>query len=267
VIHIGTVHYREERWIDIQLRYLARYTREPYRVYASLDGVDARHEAKFDHAFDHAFDGAPVTVPERGLVIDQKLNLLAQEMTSRAGDDDLIVFMHGDTLPITDWVAPVRRMREGSRLAAVRRDENMEPIPHWCFTVTTAGYWTEIGGDWGRGPTWKALGEDVTDTGAALWDILERRGESWHPILRTNAVNLHPLWFAVYGGLVYHHGAGFRPPMSRLDASFYAHLPIGLRNFAGVRRRLGNTLNARRIERRLRKDERFFEKFTMASRG
>jgi hypothetical protein len=257
VVHIGTNHYQDARWIDVQLRYLRRHTREPYRVYASLEGIDPRHFSRFHYVADHSGPTGP-----RGLAIDEKLNLLAGEIARQAEPEDLLVFMHGDTFPIRDWVGTVRGMLAERPLAAVRRDENHEPIPHWSFCATTAGFWSEIGGDWSRGPTWDFNGERITDTGAALLEILERRGIAWHPILRTNATNPHPVWFGVYGNLVYHHGAGFRTPMSRLDASTYWHLPVPLRNFAGVRRRIANTLLSRRMFRRVLEDERFYVTLT-----
>ena len=39
----------------------------------------------------------------------------------------------------------------------------------------------------------------------------------WYPMLRSNRRDLHPLWFGLYEDLIYHHGAGFRPPVSRAD--------------------------------------------------
>jgi hypothetical protein len=256
VIHIGTSHYRDDRWIELQLRYLERHTQEPYRVYASLDGIDARHYARFDYAADH---GRVAPELEEGWRPEPKLKLLVEEMTREATPDDLLVFMHGDAFPIADWVGPARKMVAESQLAAVRRDENLEPIPHWSFCVTTAGFWTDIGGDWSRGASYeRPNGDHATDTGAKLWKVLERRGIAWHPILRSNKRNLHPLWFAIYGDIVYHHGAGFHTPISRLDAAGYSHLPIPLRNVAGLRRRIANTVQSRRMFRRIHEDERFY---------
>ena len=255
MIHIGTLHYRDDRWIDIQLRYLERHTNKPYRVYASLDGIDARYRSRFHYAADHT---EFVADHSTGTRIDKKLNALATEMTRQAATDDPLVIMHGDAFPISDWVGALRRMLAESPLAAIRRDENLEPIPHWCFCATTAGFWAEIDGDWSRGPTWEFNGDHITDTGATLWEILESRGIAWHPILRTNKVNLHPVWFGIYGDIIYHHGAGFRTPMSRFDATGYDHLPIPLRNFAGVRKRIANTVLSRRMFRRIVEDERFY---------
>jgi len=209
VVHIATLHCRSDRWIDVQLRYLERHTDEPYRVYACLDWIDRRHFGRFH------FTAEPRDT------IAAEFNLLAEVIADRARPDDPLVFMHGDTFPIAEWVTPVREMLARHPLAGVRRDENVgEPHPHACFTATTPRFWSEIGGDWSRGPKWTGTdGRQVTDLGAVLWRNLEERGVDWHPILRTNTVNPHPLWFGVYGDIVYHHGAAFRKPMSRVDAS------------------------------------------------
>jgi hypothetical protein len=105
-------------------------------------------------------------------------------------------------------------------LAAVRRDENLgDPQPHPCFSFTTCGFWREIQGDWSKGGTWtNSLGNIVTDPGGNLLHILADRNVDWLPLLRTNTNDEHhPLWFAVYGHRIYHHGAGFRERYSRLD--------------------------------------------------
>jgi hypothetical protein len=253
VIYIATNHFRDARWVDIQLRHLARHTGEPYEVHATVVGIDQRHRARFDHVIDN-----PETPIEPGTRSQGRmLTVLAEEIARQSDPDDLLVFMHGDAFPIADWVAPVRRMLAERPLAAVRRDENLEPTPHECFCATTVGFWTEIGGSWMAGPAWDFRGRPVTDTSGSLWANLESRGIEWHPILRTNAANLHPVWFAVYGDIVYHHGAGFRTPMSRRDFSEYMSLPVPLRNAAGVTRRLANRYASRKMYRRIARDDDF----------
>jgi hypothetical protein len=46
--------------------------------------------------------------------------------------------------------------------------------------------------------------------GANLMRRLELSGTAWVPVLRSNRVDLDPLYFGVYGDAIYHHGAGFR---------------------------------------------------------
>ena len=259
MVHIGTVHYRDERWIDVQLRYLERHTHEPYRVYASLDGIDPHFLSRFHYACDHT---GLSSREDAGSRIEQKLDQLTAEIVSQGKPNDLLVIMHGDTLPITDWVGPLRRMLAEGSLAAIRREEIGEPIPHWSFIATTVGFWSELGTDWSRGPAWSWNGEMISDTGARLWEVLETRGVRWRELRRSNKRNLHALFFGVYGDLIYHHGAGFRPQMSRYDSASYLPLPIPLRNIAGVRKRIANTYVSRRMFRRIRKDERFYRLLT-----
>jgi hypothetical protein len=256
LIHIGTLHYRDDRWIDIQLRYLKRHTREPYRVYASFDGIGERHRARFDQVLEH---GDVETEERPGVRIALKLNLLTEEMVRQADRDDLLVFMHGDAFPIAEWVDPVRTMIAESSLAAVQSIEDLAPIPHWSFCATTAGLWTRIGGTWSRSRTGSTdvRGNEIYDTGVELADRLDHHGIAWYPIPRTNGVDLHPVFFGIYGDIVYHHGAGFRTSMSQVDPTDYFDLPIPLRNLAGVRRRIANTRLSQKLYRRIREDDDF----------
>ena len=204
-MHVATVHWRDPRWIEPQVRFLRRHLPE-HRTWAAVDGIPAADAAAFDTALD--LEGSH---PE-------KLNELARRVAEVAAPDDLLLFVDGDAFPIAPVDASVL---DGLPLAAVRRDENLgDPQPHPCFCLTTVGYWTEIGGDWRRGHSWtNTAGETVSDTGGNLLGILEARGDAWRPLLRTNRVDLHPLWFAVYGDVAYHHGAGFRDRVARVTTT------------------------------------------------
>ncbi|MFM7271129.1 MAG: hypothetical protein ACKO2C_05795 [Actinomycetes bacterium] len=205
MIYVASVHWRDPKWVEPQIRFLRRHLPE-HRTWAAVDGIPAADAAAFDVALE--LEGSH---PE-------KLNELAERIAAVAAPDDLILFVDGDAFPI----ARIDASLLGSLpLAAVRRDENLgDPQPHPCCCLTTVGYWIEIGGDWRRGHTWvNAAGETVSDTGGNLLGILEARGDEWRPLLRTNRVDLHPLWFAVYGDVVYHHGAGFRDPVARVTTT------------------------------------------------
>src|SRR4029077_945340 len=97
-------------------------------------------------------------------------------------------------------------------LLAVRRRENAgDPQPHPCFCATTVGAWRNLAGDWSGGHTWvNDAGERVSDVGGNLLRKLELTGTPWVEVLRSNRKDLDPIFFGIYGGVVYHHGAGFR---------------------------------------------------------
>ncbi len=205
MIHVATVHHKSAKWIDIQLDYLRRHLHEPYRVVANLEGVSGDHAAKFDRVV--AGIGRH----------SGKLNLLAGEIVAEADADDLLFFLDGDAFPIADPMPTVRAALDATVLCAVRRDENGEDRqPHPSFCAIRVGDWDALRGDWSMGYSWQtSWGEWVSDSGGNLLRILERRDQAWTPLLRTNRIDLHPLWFGIYGGFLYHHGAGFRKAVAR----------------------------------------------------
>jgi len=208
VINFVTVHWQSAKWIDVQLDYLQRNVAAPFRVYASLNGIDdPAVRARFHYAAD--VEG----------IHAEKLNALAAHVIAEADPTDPLVFIDGDAFPVRPLVPWIADTLAAYRLAAVRRDDNLgDRQPHPCFCLTTVGLWGDIDGDWRKGGTWvNAEGRELTDVGGNLLVQLRQRGIEWLPLLRTNTTNLHPLFFGVYGHRVYHHGAGFRDKESRLD--------------------------------------------------
>ncbi len=47
MLHILTVHWNDDKWIDIQLDYLRKHIRQPYKVYAFLNNISVEHRKKF----------------------------------------------------------------------------------------------------------------------------------------------------------------------------------------------------------------------------
>jgi hypothetical protein len=200
VLYIVTVHYRSPRWIEIQHDYLRRHIQVPFEVWTSLEGIEPSYGRYFDRVLE-----------QQGLHA-AKLNHLAMEVTHVAADDDLLMFLDGDAFTIADPMPLIEEDLAKAPLLAVRRAENVdEPQPHPCFCVTTVGTWRSLPGDWTAGPTWTgAHGQPTSDVGANLLRKLELSHTPWAQVLRSNVHNPDPLHFAVYGGVVYHHGAGFR---------------------------------------------------------
>jgi hypothetical protein len=208
MLYVATVHYKSPRWIDIQAKYLRRHISVPFQTWSSIEGIDPSYSTSFDRVFE-----------QRG-PHPCKLNHLALEICHEAAEDDLIMFLDGDAFPIADPMPVIEEGLRNAPLLAVRRAENLdEPQPHPSFCVTTVGSWRSLPGDWSLGPTWpQARHELVSDVGAVLLRTLELSGTPWSQLLRTNGAKLHPLLFAVYGTVVYHHGAGFREKaLPRID--------------------------------------------------
>jgi len=257
VLHIASAHYESPRWIEIQTRHLRENIHVPYRTWSSLEGIDPSHAVHFDRVVQQLG-------PHAG-----KLNHLAMEIAQEAEDGDLLMFLDGDAFPIADPMPVIEDALSRAPLLAVRRAENLdEPQPHPCFCVTTVGTWRSLPGDWSAGPTWPGpKGRQRTDVGANLMRILELTGTPWVPLLRTNQRNLDPVYFAVYGDIVYHHGAGFRAgtPSGVHRSSGPAPLPVprvpGLDSLMrGVNRRRYRSWERRTQARRLEQSRLIYEK-------
>jgi hypothetical protein len=200
VLHIATVHYGSPRWIEIQATYLREHISVPYQTWTSLQGIDSSYAVHFDRVIDQAGSHAG------------KINNLAMEIAHEADDDDLLMFLDGDAFPIADPMPLIRDGLAKAPLVAVRRAENGgDEQPHPCFCVTTVGAWRDLPGDWSAGHKWKLTdGRRATDVGGNLLRTLELTETPWVDVLRSNRVRLDPLFFAIYGDTIYHHGAGFR---------------------------------------------------------
>ncbi len=207
MIHVATVHWMSDQWIDLQLSYLQRNVRETYRTWACLEGIDPIYNERFDVV-------VPAAGPHAG-----KLNLLAAHIADVAQPSDWIMFLDGDAFPVGDVVGVVRAALAETDLVAVRRDENLgDRQPHPSFCVTSVATWRRLRGDWLSGFGWtRPDGSTVTDVGGNLLYLLEHSGTRWSPLVRSHQFGDHPIWFGVYGSVLYHHGAGFRPSVSRWD--------------------------------------------------
>jgi len=210
MIHIATVHYQTDKWIALQLRYIKKHIPEEYRVYAFLDGEAAKHKDKFYYA-------CLESIQDQGHA--KKLNILADIISFAAADDDILIFLDGDAFPISNIAPFIREKISSHKLIAIQRIENCGDIqPHPAFCATTVGFWEDIKGTWKSGYEWaNNRGNAVSDIGGNLLRILNDSNVMWLPLLRTSQLTGHPLWFGIYGNLIYHHGAGFRIPVSRYD--------------------------------------------------
>jgi hypothetical protein len=200
VLYVATVHYASPDWIDIQTRHLREQIGVPLEIWTSLEGIDDSYGDRFDRVID-----------QFGRHSD-KLNHLAIEIAHEAAPDDLLMFLDGDAFPIADPMPLISDGLARAPLLAVRRAENLgDRQPHPCFCVTTVGTWRGLSGDWSAGYRWQnSEGRQVTDVGGNLLRQLELSDTPWVEVLRSNRKDLDPVFFGVYGDVVYHHGAGFR---------------------------------------------------------
>lgn len=207
MLHIVTIHHNDPRWINLQREQFDKTIKRPFKVWASLEGIPHEYQNYFDAVI-------PAVGSHEG-----KLNLLGSEIAESGKAEDLMMFIDGDALIIADPEPLLQSVEERYDLIAVQRRENLGDVqPHPLFAVMSVRTWRDLPGDWSPGHSWvNDAGERVTDVGGNLLKAITRRNAAWYPIMRSNRRNIHPVWFGLYGDVVYHHGAGFRAAVSRFD--------------------------------------------------
>ncbi|MFZ0667337.1 MAG: hypothetical protein WAM97_16405 [Acidimicrobiales bacterium] len=208
MINVVTVHWLSPQWIPAQLEYLERNASAPFRVFASLNGIeDESLRKRFYYVQDIEIEDHP-----------EKLNILAQVVIEQSKPEDIIIFLDGDAFPIQPLQPWLEETFKRHPLVAVQRYENCKDTrPHPSFCATTVGFWKELGCDWTPRDWVTETGALFLDAGGKLCDQLSENDVDWLPLRRTNTVDLHQLWYAVYGHKIYHHGAGFRNRVSKVD--------------------------------------------------
>ncbi len=193
MINIATVHWKSRFFQDIQHRHICTNI-DDSRVWAFVDktGVDDANDSLRYHF--HADSGQT-----NHLV---KLDMIADKIVLECPDDDVILFMDGDAWPVRPSSNFIYEALGRLSVGGVVRIENGERYPHPCFTFTTVGFWKEADLSWSK--------HDINH----ILHVLEARKQDWVKIKRTSGLTDHPVFFSVYGDMIYHHGAGFRVPVS-----------------------------------------------------
>lgn len=195
MIHVLTVHFKTLEWVPIQHKYL-EVCLDDYRVSCFIDEVDFS-PWPFDFEWDTVKSSDIKTINSIGHSI--KLDTLANSLSSYP-DDDIIIFLDGDAFPIQPLNEFIERSLEDSELIAVVREEMGHKFPHPSFTCCRLGFWRK------HNLTW----EVDFDTGGRLLKYLKSHNITWKRLLRTSSVGSHPVYFGIYGDVVYHHGGVFR---------------------------------------------------------
>jgi hypothetical protein len=205
MIHIVTIHHGNAKFIDVQSQYLQTFTEEPYKVWSGQFKCNPK-EYKTKHFY---IDELKKASGHHHL----RMNHLAAKVLNNSNDSDLLVFMDGDAFPIKNWVKDIREHLKTNKIVAVQRAEIGDTFPHPIFLCTTVGFWKQNKLSWDF--TYKNVVNCAT-SGPALEAYLNEHNVPWKALNKTNTIEVHPIFFAVYE-YIYHHGDAFREMVTGVD--------------------------------------------------
>lgn len=210
MIHIITVHFKTDEWIDLQLMQIGRHISD-YKVWTYLDGFDhLPHKDKFYFCKQYASK-----CNEGYLDHIEKLNSLTNVVLNdkKTKDTDILIWLDSDSFPIRDLNDYINEKLLKYPLIAVNRPENNgDVIPHPSFTCTSVSFWKKHKLNWDGflGENKQMLGQGLHDPGGKIYKLLLEKNIEWYKLFRTSSLTKHQVFFTIYDDLIYHHGAGSR---------------------------------------------------------
>lgn len=211
MIHIVTVHFRSLDWIPIQHAYINANVSQ-FKIWYFIDEVEFE-PWPFD--FDvHYKSRSEVWNEHVGKDHAIKLDKMVNELLANEPDDDVVLFLDGDSFPIAPIDKLIDEALTDNDFFAIVREEIGQAFPHPSFACCRLGFWRK------HNLSWRLCG---WDTGGCLFRHFNAHNIKWKKVLRSHslcdpepdpeypAVGVHlKLLFGVYGGFIYHHGAYFR---------------------------------------------------------
>jgi len=210
MIYYITIHHNTDKFINLQASYIKKYTPSTvsdYKVYCGFSGI-SKCTGSEENFIKHSFVNLTNVNRQHWFRMNYLFDKIKEEETF--DDEDLLVFMDGDAFPIDYWESKIRKSLETHKAVAVERREDIEPLldekwkpyPHPLFFATKAKFWLENNLKWGLN---ESIGAQTAGNLLKKW--FQEHDYSYAPLLRSNVMNIHPLFFGVYGDIVYHHGS------------------------------------------------------------
>ena len=237
MIHIITINWTTDKWIDIQSNSFKTFINTPYKVYTKLgnmgDNIFKKHNQKFHYC-------APGKVGEKSHVtVGMKLALKEIKKQSCLNSEDIILIIDSDAFLVNNLDILIKKLDNYPFISCQEPQHEIDPtreIPHPMFFMFKFSmlnekleyYLTTIQDD-GTGTWWGGL---------IKW--MESNNYEYYPIKRSNKVNLHPLYFGIYGDTIYHHWAGSRNMITRPDRRLSIKTGESLKSIAEKNHNLSN---------------------------
>lgn len=203
MIHIATVHWQTNFFKKIQYNFIKKNISN-FKIWSFCDKVP---EEEKDIELDKSIYYFCKESGEWNHRV--KLNKLAELISNEASSDDIILFIDGDAWPISQIEDLIVETLKDFPVGAVLRSENGEKHAHPCFMFTKVSFWKENNLNWKEGE----INGKKYDVGF-ITKVLESKKLDWRKFKRTKGLTEHKVFFSIYGDIVYHHGAGFRNPVS-----------------------------------------------------
>ena len=139
------------------------------------------------------------------------------QKAAEAGSNNIVI-MHPDSFPVCDgWdLVLAERLSDKYVLSAILRKENYDTVLTFPACIFFTAYFyldykpSMIPVDSYEYKEFLTTNNQVADCGIGYSFTLHQAGLCWHPLLRSNQIDEHPIVGGIYGDLIFHLGGGSR---------------------------------------------------------
>ena len=216
-IHIITIHYNSEMWVELQLKKIKKYFKNPkiWTIYNKMEMSEYKKDFYYCETGNVKIEKDNIdlnSIPKRSLNHWTKLNYLTNKIVndSHSNDNDILIWMDCDAFPIAyvdDFI--FNTLIKYKFFAINRKEVNNSVIPHPSFAGCKLKFWKEQNLSW-EGIPFGTEGSETQDTGGKIYTHLNKNKIEWYKLNLSHTLTPHDYYFSIYDSMIYHHGAGTR---------------------------------------------------------
>jgi hypothetical protein len=208
---------RNHKWIELQLRFL-RETLDDFVHVVVCNDVDPS-----------LFKESTVIYYGAGKSHSTGLNKIIDY--AREHHYSHCLLLDSDCFPFKlGWLEEIKATMSELDVAAIIRVENLDMFAHPSAFYMNDKALSYIKFEIKQGKS--IIGNQFHDVQANTKKFL--------PLMRTNTINIHPIYCGVYGGIFYHHGAGSRSDKNFRANMYYRQLNSAQSEIMGYNRLIDN---------------------------
>jgi len=248
MIHIITINWTTDKWIDIQADSFKKFIKTPYKVYTKLGNMGDDMFKKHSHKFHYC---APGKENEKSHVtVGMKLSI--DEIKKECKPDDIIMIIDSDAFLIDNLDRLTELFKKTSFISVHEPEHEIDTnrlIPHPMFfmfkaeSLSVKKEFSLFGISCCKDLEFVLT--NILDDGTGTWwggllSYMSQNKLTYSAVRRTNKINLHPLYFGIYDDIIYHHWAGSRKMITRPDKRLHEQTGKSLESIAEENHKLSN---------------------------
>lgn len=213
--------------VRIHLSKIREYSRADYEIFAGDNGLSPAARELLNQTPCLRIYDPPVNIgPDSELNLSEQISAFTDYLVDEAlaSGATHVAIMHLDSFPVRDgWdLTLASRLDNQYAFASILRRENLDTVQSFSGCIFFKASFhkrckpTMYPLDTTEYQEFLTTNNQTGDCGIGYSFAAYQAGLSWHPLLRSNQIEEHPIISGIYGDLIFHLGGASRANLTRL---------------------------------------------------